>query len=121
VAETRSKLLKFNPFRFEILDVKVPCEDGSTEILRVKVRQPSVGQRTQILAARIAENDAKALARAQALAVVLCSLEPDGSDKPVFEMSDVDALIDGPAGGWVDQLANKAMALVSEGADAAKK
>lgn len=88
----------------------------------VEVRQPTVKQRAAILrAAGITdEKSLSDLGALQVTAVIKCSYVP-GTQTLVFDASDKDALLECPAGGYVDQLAGVALRLMNVEAEAAAK
>jgi hypothetical protein len=122
----REKLLKFNPFREKRIDVQLPGPDGENAVQGVLVRQPTVATRDRILAEmQTARGDGKSvdgagLARAQALAVVLCCLDPE-SRAPIFTEADIESLMESPSGSFVDVLANEAMSLMGAAQSSATK
>lgn len=122
---TRARLLRFTSnFREKVVEVDVPNEDGTTEKLRVLVRQPSVQQRDRLLGEAVTEDgklDRKGgISRRQVAAVMLCSLDPD-TRQPLFTEADFDTLLQLPSGGWLDTLAAEAMELMAAGTTAATK
>lgn len=78
------------------------------------LRQPSVAQRDRIIAAAQGSGgkmDGDKIARGQALATIYCALDPE-SEQPIFTEADIEALVESPAGGPMDQLALQAMKLM---------
>jgi hypothetical protein len=119
----RANLLKFQPFREKTVTVDAPQEDGTFLAQEVLVRQPTVAARDRILASMQdgnKKNDGQGLAEAQALAVILCCLDP-GSRAPIFTDADLATLMESPAGSFVDLLANEAMSLMGAAQSAATK
>lgn len=122
----RQALLKFQPFREKKIDVQVPGPDGGTVVQEVLVRQPTVAARDRILAEmQLARGEGKqvdgaGLARAQALAVVLCCLEPT-TRAAIFTEADIEGLMESPSGSFVDVLANEAMSLMGAAQTTATK
>ena len=122
----RQALLKFNPFREKLLTLQVPADDGATGTQEVLVRQPTVAARDRILAemqaarGEVKQVDGAGLARAQALAVVLCCLEP-ATRAPIFTEADIESLMESPSGSFVDVLANEAMSLMGAAQTTATK
>lgn len=119
--DLRARFLKFNPFRSRDVTVDLPGEDGELVPTLVRIRQPTLGERNRILS-NLTDKTAGSmgLTRGQAEAVVLCVRNPEG-DAPIFDESDLGALMEMPANTWVDRLASEVMGLLSEGSDAAKK
>lgn len=123
----RNRLLKNNLFAEKTVSIKVPADDPAApkEDLAVLLRQPTVGQRSEIMAQMKVGRDGDlrsgdGLSRGLGLAIIFCALEPD-TRKPIFDLADLDSLVGQPAGSWFDELAAEAMGLMSEAADAAKK
>lgn len=98
-----------------------------------EVRAPSVRDRSSVFAlAGVLDVDASSKkkgqpvrvdsARLQVAAVVQCTFVP-GGDERLFELSDFEALLNEPAGGLVDALAEPALKFLntSDDKDAAKK
>ncbi len=125
-----NEFLAFNPLRSRLVEVSLPqplLEDGTAapdKVLTVKVRQPTVDQRGQIFseikiskAGEVAEGMSF---RRGALAIIHCVVEP-GTDKPIFDISDLDVLMHNPSGSWADKLANAVFEIMTESSDAAKK
>jgi hypothetical protein len=122
-SEIRSKFLKYTPFRSRIVEVEVPCEDGSVETLRVKIRQPDVSERQSMFADAKISRDGSVNAeqsRIGALSIIHCVRDPD-TDEPVFSAADLDTLLHLPTGSWFDKLSGKVMEVLSEAQDLAKK
>lgn len=117
--DLRARFLKFNPFRSRDVEVELPDESGALVPTLVRIRQPHLGERNRILAS-VGDKTAAGLTRGQAEAVVLCCRNPDG-DALLFSESDVPALMEVPAGSWVDKLSSEVMSLLQEGSDVAKK
>jgi hypothetical protein len=113
----REKLLQ-GKFRTE--KVTIDIGEGPFE---VTLRQPSVAARGKIMAASGALDGAgnvKDLGRLQVTAVIACAYDSDG--KKVFEAADEAALLESPAGGWFDEVSQKAIDLLNvDTKDAAKK
>lgn len=123
----RNRLLKNNLFAEKVVSVKVPAETPGepSETLQVLLRQPTVGQRSEIMTQMKVGRDGdlrsgEGLSRGLGLAIIFCALDPE-TRAPIFEISDLDTLVGQPAGSWFDELATEAMGLLSEGAEAAKK
>lgn len=88
-----------------------------------EIRQPSVGQRGRILqAAKVQTGDAEKmdLAKLQVMATVCCTYVP-GEDTPVFEEADIEALMELPAGSFVDEFAQVALRFMNVDAEEAAK
>lgn len=111
----RQALLQSTPFVEEKVTVTVPDGKGGVSEQVILVRQPTVGGRDRIVAEMQDGGDKRVngagLARAQALSVVLCCLDPQ-TRAPIFTEADVETLIESPAGSFVDVLANTAMSLM---------
>jgi hypothetical protein len=110
----RTALLQFVPFREKLVILETPQPDGSFTETKVLLRQPSVAQRDRIIAAAQGANgkmDGDRIAKGQALATIYCALDPE-TKQPIFTEADVEALVDSPAGGGLDQLALQAMKLM---------
>ncbi len=127
--DIRASLLKHNPFKSRIVEISVPGEPlkdgspGTPEVLKVKVKQPSVEERQAIFAeAKVGRDGAVSASSSKtaALAIIYCARDPD-TDEPVFTAADIDTIMQSPAGGWVDLLSQKVMELLSEAAESAKK
>lgn len=115
--DIRSLLLK-NAFRQK--EIRLNIEGQSVP---VTLRQMTVGQRAEVQAALKVGRDGSisgGLARGFALAVVHCCLHAE-TGQPLFEVADVDSLINTPAGGWVESLGAEIMSLIGEAAEDAKK
>jgi hypothetical protein len=127
MSEVRAKLLRHNNFREKLVSIKVPASEPGTEaeVLEVLVRQPTVAQRNEIMAQLKVgkEGEVKSgdgLSRGLALGIVYCVLDKVAR-KPIFDISDLDALIGTPSGSWFDDLASAVMGLISDAQDEAKK
>lgn len=128
----RTRLLKNNLFSEKTISIRVPAEadvpgepPGPREDLAVLLRQPTVGQRSEIMAQMKVGRDGDVrsgdgLSKGLGLAIIFCALEPV-TRKPIFDLADLDSLVGQPAGSWFDEVAAEAMGLMSEAADAAKK
>jgi hypothetical protein len=123
----RDRLLSSNTFSSKIVIVKVPAKDPKDppEDLRVLVRQPTVGQRSEILAQMKVGKDGElrsgdGLSRGMALAIIRCARDPD-SNGEIFTLEDLDSLVGQPSGSWFDDLAGEAMSLMNDAAENAKK
>ena len=125
----REDFLSFNPFRTRTLTVMVPRPDlegvpQPAKELTVKVKQPTVEQRSAIFSgAEVRRDGSIANAtnfRSGALAIIYCVLDPT-TDKPIFEIADLDGLLAVAAGGWVDTLAGAVMEVLTEGQAGSKK
>jgi len=106
----REQLLSANKFKSVKVQVAIP--GGPAE---VEVRCPNVAQRNRIIQA-LKED----MGRAQALACVLCARKPDGSGAAVFLEEDVPALMEMPANGVVDAIAEAAFTLLNKAEESAK-
>jgi hypothetical protein len=127
MSEVRAKLLRHNNFREKIVTVSVPSETPgeAPEQLKVLIRQPSVGQRSEIMAQMKVGKDLElktgdGLSRGLALGIVYCALDPE-SRRPLFQVADIDSLIGSPSGSWFDTLANSVWSLMDEATEEAKK
>lgn len=120
----RASLLKFRSFREKLVTVEIPQEDGTVAKQDILVRQPTVEARNRILSsmkdADTKRLDGHGLAESQALAVILCCLEPS-TRAPIFGEADVADLMQSPAGSFVDVLAGEAMGLMGAAQTAATK
>lgn len=122
-SDIRSKLLKYNPFRSKEVEVEILNDDGSTETLKVKVKQPSVEERHLVFSDTKVKNGEISIAseaRTRALLVIHLCRHVD-TDEPIFTGEDLDVLMHMPSGGWVDTLAMKCMELLVDAQDLAKK
>lgn len=120
----RDRLLSNNTFATKIVTVKVPGEKGPEEV-KVLVRQPSVGQRSEIMAQMKVGRDGElrsgdGLSRGMALAIIHCARDPD-SNANIFTPEDIDGLVGQPSGSWFDDLAGEALTLMNDAAENAKK
>jgi len=120
MSNLREKALLFTPFREKTVTVVAALPDGGAVDLTFLVRQPSVGQRSRIAAEAKGDLEGMGAAAALTAAILECVLDPE-TRKPVFEKSDVDRLLELPAGGWFDDLSKAVMELMTEGEKAAKK
>lgn len=127
MANLRTRLLQNNLFAEKVVEVSVPATEpgGGPEALKVLLRQPTVGQRSEIMAQMKVGRDGdlrsgEGISRGMALAVIFCALEPD-TRKPIFDIADLDSLVGQPAGSWFDALAADAMGLMAEASETAKK
>ena len=114
----RGTLLSATKFRTQKLNLST--DDGALE---VELRQPTVAGRATILKAAGVSGDGKGaidLGRLQASAVLACAYDPETGNK-LFEPADEAALLDLPAGGWFDELATAALALVNVDQEDARK
>lgn len=114
----RGVLLGTTKFRSQKLTLETP--EGPLE---VELRQPTVAGRSTVLKAAGVTGDGKGtvdLARLQVAAVLACSFEPETGAK-LFEAADEAALLDLPAGGWFDELATAALALINVDQEDARK
>lgn len=123
----RQRLLKNNLFAEKTVAVRVPSETpgGEPEAVQVLLRQPTVGQRSEIMTKMKVGRDGdlksgEGLSRGLALAIVFCALDPE-SRAPIFDLADVDSLIGQPSGSWFDELATEVMGLMAEASETAKK
>jgi hypothetical protein len=89
--------------------VTVDLGDGAM----AEVRQPSIKARAAIFKAAKAMGGQEEieLAELQAEAVIRCTFLEDG--RPAFEAEDRESLLEQPAGGWFDKLAEKALELLN--------
>lgn len=119
-SDIRAQLLKSNKFRSRIVEVQL----SETEVLKVKVKQPSVEERNAIFSGAKVNKSGEVTAgdsgRTGALAIIHCARDPD-TDEPIFSIADLDTLLSTPAGGWVDFLAARVMEVLVEAQDIAKK
>jgi hypothetical protein len=120
----RDRALRFTTFRKKSITLSVPTAEGGTEELTFLLKQPTVAQRNRILAevrsnSRGGDVDAAGIGKSQALAVILCALDPT-TEQPVFEEADLESLLAMPAGGFLDELSAAAMQLMTDGEQAAK-
>lgn len=116
----RGQLLSATKFRTQKLTLAT--EDGALE---VELRQPTVAGRATILKAAgvSVSGDGKGaidLGRLQVAAVLACAYDAETGAK-LFEAADEAALLDLPAGGWFDELATAALALVNVDQEDARK
>lgn len=114
----RGTLLSATKFRTQGL--KLETAEGP---LDVELRQPSVSGRATILKAAGVSGDGKGaidLGRLQVAAVLACAFDPETGGK-LFEPADEAALLELPAGGWFDELATAALALVNVDQEDARK
>lgn len=112
---------KSRGFRKTLVEVAELGDDGAPLI--VEVREPNVSQHSRILSdAGLSGGDVSKLdhARMQVAAVIACSFVP-GTDEKVFDETDRAALLELPAGGWLAQLAQAAIAYLSPDEGAASK
>lgn len=89
----------------------------------IELREPTVAQRGRMLSAggvSAANADITDIAAMQISAVIECSYHP-GSGKRLFNNIDEEAIAALPTASWFDDVANAAMALMSEEPDAAGK
>jgi hypothetical protein len=121
---SRAKLLRFNPFREKTVEVNLPQEDGTSETIKVLIRQPSVAARDKILAEMLDDKGqmkgGSSLSRRQAVTVIQCCLDPE-TRAPMFQDTDAEALAALPSGSWLDTLAAEATELMSAGQEAVTK
>jgi len=90
---------------------------------KFEIRQPSVGQRGKILqASKVQTGDVEKMdfAKLQAVAVICCTYVP-GTNEQVFEEADLDALMELPAGSFVDEFSQVALRLMNVEAEVAAK
>lgn len=122
--QIRDNLLRFTPFREKLIVLEVVQPDESIQETKILLRQPSVAQRDRILTEAQDTSTGKlaagGLSRGQALAVVLCALDPD-TKQPLFQEADIETLTQLPAGSWFDRLAREAMGLMEVAQKAATK
>lgn len=114
----RATLLGATKFRAQKLSLAT--DDGPLE---VELRQPSVAGRSTVLRAAGVAGDGKGavdLGRLQVAAVLACAYEPETGGK-LFEPADEAALLELPAGGWFDELATAALALINVDQEDARK
>lgn len=114
----RGTLLSATKFRTQKL--KLDTVDGALE---VELRQPTVSGRAAILKAAGVSGDGKGavdLGRLQVAAVLACAYDLETGNK-LFEAADEAALLELPAGGWFDELATAALALVNVDQEDARK
>lgn len=123
----RERLLSNNTFATKLVIVKVPGKDpaGPKDEIKVLVRQPSVGQRAEIMAQMKVGRDGElrsgdGLSRGMALAIIHCARDPD-SNAAIFTPEDLDSLVGQPSGSWFDDLAGEALTLLNDAAENAKK
>ncbi len=105
-AKLRGAVLDPGPGRVETVDLG----DG----LVVELRQPTVGGRSAILKAAgvVKDGEVPDLGKMQAEAVLQCSFVP-GTGERAFERADVEAMLQLPAGGAFDKLADPAVKLLN--------
>jgi hypothetical protein len=130
MSDLRNNFLKYKSFTSHIVEVDVPvppAEDGTVlppEKLSVRVKQPSVAERTAIFSeakvSKAGDVNVSSSARTNLLAIVHCVRDP-ATDLPVFTVADVDSMMGFPSGSWVDVLAGKVMEVIAEAHEAAKK
>ena len=124
MSNLRAQLLKSNVFRSKVVEVSVPQAEGEPVTLAVRVKQPSVEERSIIFAeakvSKSGEVNAGGTARMGALAIVFCARDPE-TDEPIFTTEDIDTLLHTPANSWVDKLAAEVMSLLADAAEIAKK
>jgi hypothetical protein len=114
----RGVLLGTTAFRKQSL--KLETAEGT---LDVELRQPSVSGRSAVLKAAGISGDGRSavdLGRLQVAAVLACAYDPETGSK-LFEAADEAALLELPAGGWFDELASAALALVNVDQEDARK
>lgn len=114
----RGVLLGTTAFRKQAL--KLETAEG---LLDVELRQPSVAGRSAVLKAAGVSGDGKGaidLGRLQVAAVLACAYDPETGAK-LFEPADEAALLELPAGGWFDTLAEAALALINVDQEDARK
>jgi hypothetical protein len=93
--------------------------EHGTESVQVLVKQPTMGGRRRILeAGKFQGSEMGDPTSGQIEAVIVSAHYPD-SGKPMFEATDREALLEQPAGGWLDAMAAEAMAMVSPAAGVA--
>ena len=99
----REKMLNASSRPEKRLTVKIGDEDQA-----VLIMAPTVKQRNQI-ASDVDASGKKLtgdkIGRFQTKAVILCALDPE-TKKPIFAPQDEESLLEMPAGGWVDTIAN---------------
>jgi len=118
MGKLRGALLSTTKFRSQRLTLDV--EGGPLE---VELRQPSVAGRSAILKAAGVAGDGKGavdLGRLQVAAVMACAWDVETGGK-AFEPADEAALLELPAGGWFDEVATAALALVNVDQEDARK
>lgn len=118
MGKLRGALLSTTKFRSQRMALDV--EGGALE---VELRQPSVAGRSAILKAAGVSGDGKGavdLGRLQVAAVMACAWDVETGAK-AFEPADEAALLELPAGGWFDELATAALALVNVDQEDARK
>jgi len=118
MGKLRGALLSTTKFRSQRMTLDV---DGGA--LEVELRQPSVAGRSAILKAAGVSGDGKGtvdLGRLQVAAVMACAWDVETGAK-AFEPADEAALLELPAGGWFDELATAALALVNVDQEDARK
>lgn len=91
--------------------VTVEFESESAEFLLIS---PTVRERADIISRANKGGDEVELDSGlfQVLAVVYCTYDPESETK-VFELGDIENLLDQPVGGFIDQLASPALKLVN--------
>lgn len=118
MGKLRGALLSTTKFRSQRMTLDV--EGGALE---VELRQPSVAGRSAILKAAGVSGDGKGavdLGRLQVAAVMACAWDVETGAK-AFEPADEAALLELPAGGWFDEVATAALALVNVDQEDARK
>lgn len=127
MSNIRTRLLQNNLFAEKTMDLTVPsaAPGGEPETLTVLLRQPTVGQRSEIMTQMKVGRDGglqsgDGLSRGLAMAIIFCTLDIE-TRKPIFELADLDSLIGQPSGSWFDDLATETMGLMADASEAAKK
>lgn len=95
----------------EIQEVKAP----SGKVFRVKLKQPTVAVRGEILARAKMLSDKpeeRNTAMLYAHAVLACAFDPE-TDTPLIDAERLGRIINTPAGQWVDQLGDAALKLMN--------
>jgi len=88
-------------------------EDG----ISIEVRQPTVGQRSRMLAAggiNAKSSDLDDIGAMQVAAVIECSYHP-GTGKKIFEWTDEEVIKSLPTTSWFDDVAALAMNMMGDG------
>ena len=115
IEETRTALLNGYIRKNKLFTTK--------EGISIEIRQPTVGQRSRMLAAggmSTKNQDLDNIGGMQVAAVIECCYHP-GSGKKIFEWTDEDVIKSLPTTSWFDEVATIAMEMMSdEPSEAAK-
>lgn len=108
IEETRTALLNGYVRKSKLFTT----EDG----IGIEIKQPTVGQRSRMLAAggmTTKNQDLSDIGGMQVAAVIECCYHP-GSGKKIFEWTDEDVIKSLPTTSWFDEVATIAMGMMSE-------